>query len=194
MHLMGGFTTTVLLLWLLLNQNTPNRINQNILKRHKLILSISIFLLLVQIFLGGWTSTNYAALSCGQYFPTCLGELWPDSLDFKNAFFWGPLGIDYEFGVLESETRSAIQMLHRIGALVVTLTLAFLIVNFRNYPRLKNNLLLILSLLVLQVVLGIMNVILSLPMLVAVLHNAVALGLLLSLIGLLHKIVKNPKA
>ena len=60
--------------------------------------------------------------------------------------------------------------------------------------RLKNNLLLILALLVAQVVLGIMNVVLSLPMLVAVLHNTVALGLLLSLIGLLHKIVNNPKA
>ena len=115
-------------------------------------------------------------------------------MDFKNAFFWGPLGIDYEFGVLESQTRSAIQMLHRIGALVVTMALAFLIFNFKNYPRLKNNLLLILALLVTQVVLGIMNVVLSLPMLVAVLHNAVALGLLLSLIGLLHKIVNNPKA
>ena len=186
--------TTVLLLWLLLNQSTPNRINRHILKRDKLILAVSIILLLVQIFLGGWTSTNYAALSCGQYFPTCLGELWPDNMDFKNAFFWGPLGIDYEFGVLESQTRSAIQMLHRIGALVVTLALAFLIINFKNYPRLKNNLLLIIALLVTQVVLGILNVVSSLPMLVAVLHNAIALGLLLSLIGLLHKIVNNPKA
>ena len=194
MHLMGGFTTTVLILWLLLNQGVPNRISQHILKRHKLILAASIILLLVQIFLGGWTSTNYASLSCGEYFPTCLGELWPDDMDFKNAFFWGPLGIDYEFGVLESQTRSAIQMLHRIGALVVTMALAFLIFNFKNYPRLKNNLLLILALLVAQVVLGIMNVVLSLPILVAVLHNAVALGLLLSLIGLLHKIVNNPKA
>ena len=194
MHLMGGFMTTVLLLWLLLNQSIPNRISHHILKRHKLILAASIILLIVQIFLGGWTSTNYASLSCGEYFPSCLGELWPDDMDFKNAFFWGPLGIDYEFGVLESQTRSAIQMLHRIGALVVTMALAFLIINFKNYPRLKNNLLLILALLVAQVVLGIMNVILSLPILVAVLHNAVALGLLLSLIGLLHKIVNNPKA
>ena len=85
-------------------------------------------------------------------------------------------------------------MLHRIGALVVTMVLAFLIFNFKVYPSLKKNLLLILALLVAQVVLGIMNVVLSLPMLVAVLHNAVALGLLLSLIGLLHKIVNSPKA
>ena len=158
------------------------------------MLATSIVLLSVQIFLGGWTSSNYAALSCGEYFPTCLGELWPDNMDFKNALFWGPLGIDYEFGVLENQTRSAIQMLHRIGALVVTVALSFLIVNFKNYSRLKNYLLLILALLVTQVVLGIMNVVLSLPMLVAVLHNAVALGLLLSLIGLLHKIVNNSKA
>jgi cytochrome c oxidase assembly protein subunit 15 len=158
------------------------------------MLATSIVLLSVQIFLGGWTSSNYAALSCGEYFPTCMGELWPDNMDFKNAFFWGSLGIDYEFGVLESQARSAIQMLHRIGALVVALTLAFLIVNFKNYSMLKNNLLLILTLLVTQVVLGIMNVVLSLPMLVAVLHNAFALGLLLSLISLLHKIVNNSKA
>ena len=125
--------TTVLLLWLLLNQSVPNRINQHILKRHKLILVTSIVLLLAQIFLGGWTSTNYAALSCGEYFPTCLGELWPDNMDFKNAFFWGPLGIDYEFGVLESQTRNAIQMLHRLGALVVTMALAFLIISFGDY-------------------------------------------------------------
>ena len=96
--------------------------------------------------------------------------------------------------VLESGLRPALQI-NKVRQLVLQqLFLSFLIVNFKNYPRVKNNLLLILALLVTQVVLGIMNVVLSLPMLVAVLHNAVALGLLLSLIGLLHKIVNNPKA
>jgi cytochrome c oxidase assembly protein subunit 15 len=113
-------------------------------------------------------------------------------MDFKNAYFWGPLGIDYEFGVLENQTRSAIQMVHRIGALVVTAAIIALTFSFKNYTILKNNLFLILILLALQVALGVINVVMSLPMFAAVMHNVVALGLLLSLISLAHKIFKNP--
>ena len=81
------------------------------------MLVIVTVLLAFQIFLGGWTSTNYAALSCGEYFPSCLDEMWPDDMDFENAYYWGPLGVDYEFGVLENPARTAIQMVHRVGAL-----------------------------------------------------------------------------
>ncbi|MCS5591879.1 MAG: COX15/CtaA family protein [Gammaproteobacteria bacterium] len=191
MHLIGGFSTTCLLLWLLLNQQPPSRHHQHILKRHKLILITAFALLCLQIFLGGWTSTNYAALSCGDYFPTCLGEWWPTGMNFANAFFWGPLGVDYEFGVLDHDSRSAIQVLHRIGALVVTTAIVILIVSLKNYPRLKTSLMLVMVMLALQVALGILNVLLSLPILVAVMHNAVALGLLLSLVALMHKVFRK---
>ena len=192
MHLLGGFSTTILVFWLLLNQRTPMQLNQHVLKRHKIMLVSVVALLVFQIFLGGWTSTNYAALSCGEYFPTCLDQIWPDDMDFKNAYFWGPLGIDYEFGVLENQTRSAIQMVHRIGALVVTAAIIALTFSFRNYTILKNNLFLMLILLAAQVALGIINVVMSLPMFAAVMHNAVALGLLLSLTSLAHKVFNNP--
>ncbi|MDG1869420.1 MAG: COX15/CtaA family protein [Candidatus Thioglobus sp.] len=192
MHLLGGFSTTILVFWLLLNQRTPMQLNQHVLKRHKIMLVSVVALLVFQIFLGGWTSTNYAALSCGEYFPTCLGQLWPDDMDFKNAYFWGPLGIDYEFGVLENQTRNAIQMVHRIGALVVTVAIIALTFSFKNYTILKNNLFLMLILLAAQVALGIINVVMSLPMFAAVMHNAVALGLLLSLTSLAHKVFNNP--
>jgi len=191
-HLLGGFSTTILVFWLLLNQRTQMQLNQHVLKRHKIMLVSVVALLVFQIFLGGWTSTNYAALSCGEYFPTCLDQMWPDDMDFKNAYFWGPLGIDYEFGVLENQTRSATHMVHRIGALVVTAAIIALTFSFKNYTILKNNLFLILILLALQVALGVINVVMSLPMFAAVMHNAVALGLLLSLISLAHKIFKNP--
>ena len=191
MHLIGGFSTTCLLLWLLLNQQPPSRYHQHILKRHKLVLIITVVLLSLQVFLGGWTSTNYAALSCGEFFPTCLGEWWPASMNFADAFFWGPLGIDYEFGVLDHDSRSAIQMLHRIGALVVTTSIAILIMSLKNYPRLKTSLMLLMVMLTLQVTLGILNVVLSLPIVIAVLHNAVALGLLLSLVALTHKVFRK---
>ncbi len=93
---------------------------------------------------------------------------------------------------MENPARAAIQMLHRIGALIVTLSIVILIYLFRKYEHLKASLILIGALLISQVTLGILNVVLSLPILVAVLHNAVALLLLLSVIGLIHKVFQKP--
>ena len=158
------------------------------------MLVIVAILLVFQIFLGGWTSTNYAALSCGDYFPTCLGEMWPDDMDFKNAYYWGPLGIDYEFGVLENQTRTAIQMVHRIGALVVTAAIIGLSFALRNYMALRKSVYIVLALLTIQVALGIINVVMSLPMFAATMHNVVGLALLLSLVNLAHKMFSKENA
>ena len=194
MHLFGGFSTTTLLFWLLLNERRSIKLEQPILKKHKLMLVLVTGLLVFQIFLGGWTSTNYAALSCGDYFPTCLGEMWPDDMDFKNAYYWGPLGIDYEFGVLENQTRTAIQMVHRIGALVVTVAILALSFTLKSYPTLKKSIAVVLALLAIQVALGIINVVMSLPIFAATMHNVVALALLLSLINLAHMMFKKENA
>ncbi len=189
-HLLGGFITTALLGWMLFNQSTEPATYQAISKRHKLLLIGVLTVLSIQIILGGWTSTNYAALSCGEQFPTCLGSWWPE-MDFARALYWGPIGTDYEYGVLENQARAAIQMMHRIGALATTVCIAVLIYLFRNYQMLKLNLTLIGVLLAMQITLGILNVLLSLPIVIAVLHNVVALLLLLSVIGLLHKTINR---
>ena len=194
MHLFGGFSTTTLLFWLLLNERRSIKLEQPILKKHKLMLILVTGLLVFQIFLGGWTSTNYAALSCGDYFPTCLGEMWPDDMDFKNAYYWGPLGIDYEFGILENQTRTAIQMVHRVGALVVTVAILALSFTLKSYPALKKSIAVVLALLAVQVALGIVNVVMSLPIFAATMHNVVALALLLSLINLAHMMFKKENA
>ena len=194
MHLFGGFSTTTLLFWLFLNQRPQPKIGQPVLKRHKLILIVVTALLIFQIFLGGWTSTNYAALSCGEYFPTCLGEMWPEDMDFKNAYYWGELGVDYEFGILENQTRTAIQMVHRVGALVVTAAIIALSFALKNYLAFQKNIVIVLALLGVQVALGIINVVMSLPMFAAVMHNAVALFLLLSLISLAHRMFNQNTA
>ena len=194
MHLLGGFSTTTLLFWLLLNERKPLELDQPILKKHKIMLAIVAVLLVFQIFLGGWTSTNYAALSCGDYFPTCLGEMWPDDMDFKNAYYWGPLGIDYEFGVLENQTRTAIQMVHRVGALVVTAAILAFSFALKNYKSLRKSVLIVLALLTVQVALGIINVVMSLPMFAATMHNVVGLALLLSLVNLAHKMFTKENA
>ena len=72
--------------------------------------------LALQIFLGGWTSTNYAALACPD-FPTCQTQWWPAIADFKDGFvLWRGLGIDYEGGVLDHPARVAMHFTHRLGA------------------------------------------------------------------------------
>ncbi|SMM97741.1 Heme A synthase, cytochrome oxidase biogenesis protein Cox15-CtaA [uncultured Candidatus Thioglobus sp.] len=190
-HLIGGFATTVLLTWLLLNQSKPPITYRHILKRHKWLLAITLFILSLQIILGGWTSTNYAALSCGEQFPLCLNSWWPE-MDFIKALYWGPIGVDYEYGVLAETARAGIQMMHRIGALITTLSIIALIYLFRNYQHLQSNLIIIGGLLITQVILGILNVLFSIPMPIAVGHNAIALLLLLSLIALIHKTSASP--
>jgi len=189
-HLVGGFLTTVLLVWMLLNQTSLASSYRHILKRHKYLLLITLLALSFQIILGGWTSTNYAALSCGDQFPTCMDSWWPD-MDFSRALYWGPLGVDYEYGILENPARAAIQMLHRIGALMTTALILSLVYLLKDYTHLKSNLVLIGSLLIVPVTLGILNVLLSLPIVVAVLHNAVALLLLLSIVALIHKVFRE---
>ena len=192
-HLVGGFATTVLLAWLLLNQGRPEITYRHVLKRHKFLLLATLVVLSFQIILGGWTSTNYAALSCGEEFPTCLGSYWP-AVDYVGATYWGPIGAehDYEYGVLENSARAGIQMMHRVGALITTIFIVTLIYLFKDYTHLKSNLLLVGGLLVTQVALGILNVVLSIPMAIAVLHNVIALLLLLSIIVLIHKVFKTP--
>jgi cytochrome c oxidase assembly protein subunit 15 len=117
-HLMGGLTTMTLLYWMSL---TPER--RELERRehglHRLAL-VALAALVMQLLLGGWTSTNYAAVACPD-FPTCQGTLTP-ATDYRDAFvLWRGLGIDYEGGVLSAPARTAIHYTHRIGAVLVGL-------------------------------------------------------------------------
>ncbi|MET0028328.1 MAG: COX15/CtaA family protein [Candidatus Thiodiazotropha sp.] len=187
-HLLGGFATFVLLVLLALRlRQTPLLAPQGQssgqspgLRRHA---RIALLVLILQITLGGWTSTNYAALGCTD-FPQChAGQWWPQT-DFSEAFtLWRGLGINYEFGVLEHDARAAIHLTHRIGALLTLLVVGSLGLRLWRQPapglrRLGG---LALLLLTLQIVLGISNVLAQLPLPVAVAHNGVAALLLLSL-------------
>src|SRR5699024_2062631 len=103
---------------------------------HRLVV-LGVVLLAAQIALGGWTSANYAALSCGTDFPTCVGQWWPPT-DFGDGFvLWRGIGVDYEGGVLDGEARIAIQMAHRIGALVVACYLLWLASRMLRTPGIR---------------------------------------------------------
>ncbi|NUS59961.1 MAG: heme A synthase, partial [Lysobacter sp.] len=146
-----------------------------------------------QIALGGWTSANYAALACANDFPKCVGQWWPPT-DFREAFvLWRGIGVDYEGGVLDGQSRIAIQMAHRIMAVVAFSYLLWLAIRLMRIPGLQAWAVTLGLLLFAQVGLGIANVKLGLPLHVAVLHNAGAALLLFVLVSLIAR-VRAPEA
>lgn len=186
-HLLGGFATLSLLWWLFLGGSTWAATLAGS-SRYRVAGLLGIVILVGQIALGGWTSANYAALACKD-FPTCQSQWWPP-MDFSEAFvLWRGTGLDYEFGVLDNPARTAIHVTHRIGALVTTIyLLAFGSTLFvrarRGALRVGGAAVIVLTLL--QVSLGISNVVLGLPLGVAVAHNAVAALLLLAMLSLVY--------
>lgn len=192
-HLLGGLTTFALLTWMAWRAtDRPIRlVEADLLKRWVIV---GLVLLGLQIALGGWVSANYAALSCGagswsaNNFPKCVGQWWPPH-DFGEGFvLWRGIGVDYEGGVLDGASRIAIQMAHRIGAVVVATYLIVLAVRLFRTTGMRYWAVWLLILLASQITLGILNVKLALPLPVAVMHNAVAVGLLFVLVSLLARL------
>lgn len=186
-HLLGAFALFNLLGWQWLRTlSLPTLSNIQLPSGLYIFSWIVVVILFCQIALGGWVSSNYAALACVD-FPTCQQQWWPD-MDFHNAFvLWRGLGVDYEFGVLDHPSRVAIHMTHRIGALATTLVILYYVTRLWAYSGsiklLRNCSVVILVALIAQVSLGIFNVLFHLPLTIAVLHNAIALVLLFSIVS-----------
>ncbi len=192
-HLIGGLTTLSLLLWLLLS--TRPGVAAPAPRRLPAFAAIALAVLACQIFLGGWTSTNYAALACPD-FPTCQGRYLPET-DYPTAFtLWHGLGINYEHGILDNRARVTIHWTHRLGAMVVTLTLALLgLVLLRTGQTLWQRFgVAVLALLALQLALGISTVWWQLPLALATAHNAGAALLLATLVALNQRVRSTPSA
>lgn len=185
-HLLGGLLTLSLLTWLACSKTpsiTPYRYAGHV-KRSMVVFGM--VLLVMQIALGGWTSANYAALAC-QGFPACNGE-WLPAMDFVEGFnLFRGYGPDYEFGLLDGPARVAIQMMHRVGFVVVTLYFAWLIFRLTRNRELMPIGVVLAALLALQILLGIINVTMALPLAVATMHNGVAALLLMTMVSLLYK-------
>lgn len=192
-HLMGGLTTfallTVLAWW-----TTPNAGRVHVeAPRLRVWLWVGLVLLAIQIALGGWVASNYAALACGLDFPKCKGEWWP-ATDFAEGFvLWRGIGVDYEGGVLDAASRAAIQIAHRVGAVVVTAYTLFLGFRLAFTPGFRTSGVALLVLLVVQVALGIANVVMGLPLYVATAHLLVAVLMLFTVVTLLARL-RSPGA
>ena len=186
-HLLGGLTTFSLLAWIAWRA-TGIPIVSGDARRLRVLLGVGLGLLAVQIALGGWTSANYAALACGTDFPKCAGSWWPEH-DFGEAFvLWRGIGVDYEGGILDNAARVAIQLAHRMMAVVVACYLLFMAVRLLRMPGLRGWGSTLAVLVCAQFGLGIANVVLSLPLKIAVLHNAGAVALLFVLVTLLARL------
>jgi len=186
-HLLGGLTTFSLLVWMAWRAtDIPIRLADAVAMRRWLI--IGLVVLGLQIALGGWTSANYAALACGNDFPQCVGQWWPPH-DFREGFvLWRGVGVDYEGGILDGQSRIAIQMAHRMMAAAVFVYMLWMALKLLRTPGMRGWGGLLAALVVTQIGLGIANVKLGLPLTVAVLHNAGAALLLFLLVSLLARL------
>lgn len=184
-HLVGGLLTLSLLLWLWLRQTArPRYVDAEPVAALYAPAILGLLLVCAQIFLGGWTSTNYAALACTDL-PTCRGQWWPP-MDFANAFhFVRELGYTGDGELLSHEALTAIHVMHRLGAVVVALYVGWLAWRTRNTDGLRALGTALLVVLAGQWLLGLSNVYFSLPLAVAVAHNggaALLLGLVVALL------------
>jgi cytochrome c oxidase assembly protein subunit 15 len=186
-HLLGGMTTLAILVWIAHRHwGTYSGVFLNS-SLDKTLIRIGLIVLFGQIFLGGWTSTNYAALACTD-FPTCHG-VWVPNMNFADAFHLvRNLGQNADGGNLTLESLTAIQWIHRVGAIITLIYLSFLVINGLKYAQLKLLSLTLALVLVIQISLGISNLVLHLPIVLAVAHNLGAALLVVTLVIMNSKI------
>jgi cytochrome c oxidase assembly protein subunit 15 len=187
-HLLGGMATLALLLWLWLRErghaSHAYYARSDHLRGGALL---GLILVAAQIALGGWVSTNYSALACTD-FPLCQG-VWVPPMDFEQGFtLHRELGETASGERLSMAAVTAIHWVHRVMALIVTLYLGWLVFRLLRTPGYAGMGIAVGSLLTAQVTLGISNVLLSLPLAVAVSHNAVAALLLASMVLLNYRL------
>lgn len=192
-HLLGGMTTLAILAWIAHRHWGAHMNGQTLPATYYWLIRIALLVLFAQIFLGGWTSTNYAALACTD-FPTCHGQ-WLPPMDFKDAFhLHRELGESADGGNLTLASLTAIQWTHRIGAVITLIYLGFVAINGLKYGQLKILSMALLCVLLAQISLGIANLLLHLPLVLAVGHNVGAALLVVIVVLLNSTITPAPKA
>jgi cytochrome c oxidase assembly protein subunit 15 len=178
LHLLGGLSVLACLFWLA-RSAAPRATGPPGLRLLGLAAGAA---LVMQIFLGGWTSSNYAAVACPD-FPTCQRQWWPAIADFGEGFdLIHEIGRDYEGGVLDHPARVAIHFVHRLGALLVTVLVGLFGLRLRASPATRVAGAAVLAALGAQLAIGIGIVLFGVPLSVAVAHKGVAALLLLTLI------------
>ncbi|USD37780.1 heme A synthase [Ferrimonas sp. SCSIO 43195] len=190
-HLLGGLTVLSLLalLWM---RRQPERLE---LQQPSLVLlaAVALVALVFQVALGGWTSANYAAVVCTTL-PICEGNWW-QQWDPATAFrLIQPAANSYEFGTLDYAARMTIHVSHRLWAVVTALLLLWLALRLMRHPQLNRWGIAMVVLTLIQVGLGVANVVWQLPLAVAVGHNGGAALLVMTLVCINYRVQSRQPA
>ncbi|MFZ9194894.1 MAG: COX15/CtaA family protein [Burkholderiales bacterium] len=190
LHLLGGLATLALLVWLGLRQEKFQPASLAAVRLRPWAL-LALLIVIAQIMLGGWVSTNYAALACID-FPTCHGVWFPE-MDFRHGFqLIRELGMTAAGTHLSYDAITAIHWTHRVGAALTFVYVggfALALLRDRGLARYGAALL---AVLLVQLALGIANVVAGLPLAVAAAHNAGAAILLLTTVVINFALRRKP--
>ena len=201
LHLLLGMTTLGMLWWLALSLPMSSwgvaslggagrslRGGAAYIASARHLALLALVALALQIALGGWTSSNYAAIACPD-FPTCQGSWWPHG-DFRDAFvLWHAANVDYEGGLLGTPARVAIHLTHRLGALLAAAALSLAAVytlRQRGLWHARLRAWAVLGALGLQLLIGVAMVVRGFPLWLAMAHTAGAALLLLAVLALVR--------
>lgn len=182
-HLMLGMTLLAMLAYLGARQTDHPPIASSATAL-RFPVTLTFILLVIQIALGGWVSSNYAALACPDL-PLCLGSVYP-TMDFANGFtLWRDLHMTANGEAIPNEALTAIHWTHRIIALVVAGLITWVALRALKIEGLQKTAYWLLIIVALQFIVGVSLIYFSLPLLLAVAHNggAALLILLLTMLG-----------
>ncbi|WP_426396764.1 COX15/CtaA family protein [Ralstonia sp. R-29] len=181
-HLLLGMSLLAALIWLGSKNDAPRFVDGRGASL-RVPAAIGLVLLVAQIALGGWVSTNYAVLACTD-FPLCNGQ-WVPAMDFAHGFtFWRELGRTAGGDFISHDALVAIHWTHRVFAVVVLSYLAWLGVRARRIDGIGRVATALLIVLAVQLATGLSNIVLGWPLLAAVAHNGGAAVLLLLMVRL----------
>lgn len=173
-HFAGGVSMLILLTWMLLRQTSRiNKIEPVIANQWRIYSWMGLILVVVQMMLGSWVSSNFAGIACSDL-PLCQGSLLP-LMDFSYT-------LDNSGSPLSDERLTAIHWMHRLGSLIAIIYLSWLALGIMKSGGMKLLGASVLGLALIQCTLGVSNVLLGLPLMGAVLHNAVAMTLMIALV------------
>jgi len=185
-HLLGGISLLALLVWQALREAPPGRLGAGAAALRPLA-AVALALLVMQIALGGWVSTNYAVMACPD-FPLCHGQVMP-SMDFAHGFtLWRDLGMTGAGEPIPFQALVAIHWVHRNFAYVVMAVVALLAWRAWRIDGLVTPARLLAAVLLLQFATGLSNIVLQWPLLLAVLHSGGAAALAAVLVAVNYRL------
>jgi cytochrome c oxidase assembly protein subunit 15 len=185
-NLLGGMALLALLWWLMQREAGAEEVSAGSSGSRSLAL-FALCLVLLQIVLGGWSSANYASASCPGLVQ-CEGEILTagNMMDAFNPM--RSIVLDHGGQVVRNDSLGLLSMAHRLLALFTAAYLAWLVRSLKSHSPLRASLLALSIFSISQIVVGVTSIWLDMPLLLMTLHNALAAGLLLGSVNLLHRL------